>query len=81
MQNEKNIDGLIYAMEKICSIACGDGSEPLGIGDAWIGGDLEKVERQLERIEIYAHDEGLEPGADLLFEAAHKLLEAAKLLS
>ncbi len=79
MKNEKIIDGLIEAMEKICTIATGD--FPSGIGEAWIIGDLDKVERQLERIEIYAHDEGLEPGADLLFEAAWKLLEAAKILA
>ena len=81
MKKDKNIDGLIDAMEKICSIALGDASEPCGIGEAWISGDLDKVERHLERLEIYANDEGLEPGADLLFEAAHNLLEAAKLLT
>ena len=81
MKKDKNIDGLIEAIGKICAIALGDASEPCGIGEAWISGDLDKVERHLERIEIYAHDEGLEPGAELIFEAAHNLLTAAKLLA
>jgi hypothetical protein len=76
---EKQIDGLINAMDAIVTIACG--GENSGIGEIWIDGKLDKVERYLERIEIYANDEGLEPGADLLFEAAHKLLEAAMILA
>ena len=71
-RNEINL--LIDAMDNICVIATG---EPSGISETW-DGNIEKLEQHLERIEIYAEDEGLtETGKDL-FVAAHRVLEAIK---
>ena len=46
---------LIAAMNSICYVATG---EPSGISEVW-NGDLDELEEHLEKIEIYAEDEGM----------------------
>ena len=65
-------ESLINAMDSICYVATG---EPSGIGEAW-NGDLDELEEHLERIEIYAEDEGMTETAKELFAAAHHIIEA-----
>ena len=65
-------ESLINAMDSICYVATG---EPSGIGEAW-NGDLDELEEHLERIEIYAEDEGMTETAKELIAAAHHIIEA-----
>ena len=69
-RNEINL--LIDAMDNICVVATG---EPSGISEVW-NGDLDELEEHLEKIEIYAEDEGMTETAKELFAAAHHIIEA-----
>ena len=70
--NRNEINLLIGAMDSICVVATG---EPSGISEVW-NGDLDELEEHLEKIEIYAEDEGMTETAKELFAAAHHILEA-----
>jgi len=63
---------LIAAMNSICYVATG---EPSGISEVW-NGDLDELEEHLEKIEIYAEDEGMTESSKELFAAAHHIIEA-----
>ena len=63
---------LISAMNSICYVATG---EPSGISEVW-NGDLDELEEHLEKIEIYAEDEGMTESSKELFKAARHILEA-----
>ena len=67
-------ESLISAMDSICCVATG---EPSGISEVW-NGDLDELEEHLEKIEIYAEDEGMTETAKELFAAAHYILEAIR---
>ena len=67
-------ESLIAAMDSICYVATG---EPSGISEVW-NGDLNELEKHLEKIEIYAEDEGMTETAKELFTAARHILEAIK---
>ena len=71
---KQQLEILIGAMDSICVVATG---EPSGIAEVW-DGSIEKLEQHLERIEIYAEDEGLTEAGKDLFAAAHRVLEAIK---
>ena len=70
--NRNEINLLIGAMDSICVVATG---EPSGISEVW-NGDLDELEEHLEKIEIYAEDEGMTETAKELFAAAHHIIEA-----
>ena len=72
--NQKETNLLIGAMDSICVVATG---EPSGISEVW-DGDLNELEKHLEKIEIYAEDEGMTETAKELFTAARHILEAIK---
>ena len=65
---------LIAAMNSICYVATG---EPSGISEVW-NGDLDELEEHLEKIEIYAEDEGMNETAKELFAAAHHILDGIR---
>ena len=65
-------ESLISAMDSICCVATG---EPSGISEVW-NGDLDELEEHLEKIEIYAEDEGMTETAKELFAAVHHIIEA-----
>ena len=65
---------LIAALNSICYVATG---EPSGISEVW-NGDLDELEEHLEKIEIYAEDEGMTETAKGLFAAAHHILDAIR---
>ena len=65
-------ESLISAMNSICYVATG---EPSGISEIW-NGDLDELAEHLEKIEIYAEDEGMTETAKELFAAAHHIIEA-----
>ena len=69
---KQQIKILINAMNSICDVATG---EPSGIAEIW-DGDIDRLEQHLERIEIYAEDEGLTETGKELFKAAHRIIEA-----
>ena len=69
---KQQLETLISAMDSICVVATG---EPSGISEVW-NGDLNELEEHLEKIEIYAEDEGMTETAKELFAAAHHILEA-----
>ena len=71
---KQQIKILINAMNSICDVATG---EPSGIAEIW-DGDIDKLEQHLERIEIYAEDEGLTETGKELFEAARHILESIR---
>ena len=71
---KQQIKILINAMNNICDVATG---EPNGIAEIW-DGDIDKLEQHLERIEIYAEDEGLTETGKELFEAARHILESIR---
>ena len=70
--NRNEINLLIGAMDSICVVATG---EPSGISEVW-NGDLDELEEHLEKIEVYAEDEGMTETAKELFAAAHHIIEA-----
>ena len=72
--NRNEINLLIGAMDSICVVATG---EPSGISEVW-NGDLDELEEHLEKIEIYAEDEGMNETAKELFAAAHHIIEAIR---
>ena len=65
---------LISAMDSICCVATG---EPSGISEVW-NGDLDELEEHLEKIEIYAEDQGMTETTKELFAAAHRILDAIR---
>ena len=71
---KQQIKILINAMNSICDVATG---EPSRIAEIW-DGDIDRLEQHLERIEIYAEDEGMTETAKELFAAAHHIVEAIR---
>ena len=71
---KQQLEILIGAMDSICVVATG---EPSGISEVW-NGDLNELEEHLEKIEIYAEDEGMTETAKELFAAAHCILDAIR---
>ena len=69
---KQQIKILINAMNSICYVATG---EPSGISEVW-NGDLDELEEHLEKIEIYAEDEGMTDTAKERVAAAHHIIEA-----
>ena len=67
-------ESLISAMDSICCVATG---EPSGISEVW-NGDLDELEEHLEKIEIYAEDQGMTETTKELFAAAHRILDAIR---
>ena len=68
------INLLIGAMDSICVVATG---EPSGISEVW-NGDLNELEEHLEKIEIYAEDQGMTETTKELFASAHRILDAIR---
>ena len=71
---KQQIKILVNAMNSLCNVATGEAS---GIAEIW-DGDIDRLEQHLERIEIYAEDEGLTETGKELFKAARHILEAIR---
>ncbi len=71
---KQQLEILIGAMDSICVVATG---EPSGISEVW-NGDLDELEEHLEKIEIYAEDEGMTETAKELFATTHRILDAIR---